>query len=91
MKEYFKNPNNSTELVLNLDYLNSSSSLQIMKIISLFENNKKDNLDLKIIWKYDSEDEMSKERGEELMHSTLINFELDVTESEEFEEFDFQF
>ncbi|MCF6366461.1 MAG: DUF1987 domain-containing protein [Bacteroidales bacterium] len=91
LKEYFKNPNNSTELVLNLDYLNSSSSLQIMKMIFLFEHNKNDSINLKITWKYDSEDEMSKERGEELMHSTSIKFELEGFENEEFEEFDFQF
>ena len=89
LKEYFKKPNKSTVLTFNLDYLNSSSSLQLMKMIFIFEHN--NNSALKVIWKHDSEDEMSRERGEELQHSTEIKFELQITESDDFEEFSFDF
>ncbi len=88
--EYFKSPNNSTEFVLNLDYLNSSSSLLIMKMIMIFEQNKSNN-NLKVIWKYESEDELSRERGEELHDSCNIEFELLIIESDDIEEFSFDF
>ena len=88
--EYFKSPNTTTELVFNLDYLNSSTSLQIMKMIFIFEDNKNKN-DLKVIWKHESDDEMSRERGEELQLSTEINFELITTESDDFDDFSFEF
>ncbi len=88
--EYFKSPNNSTEFVLNLDYLNSSSSLQIMKMIMIFEQNKSNN-NLKVIWKYESEDELSRERGEELQDSSEIDFELLIIESDDIDEFSFDF
>ena len=88
--EYFKSPNNNTEFVLNLDYLNSSSSLQIMKMIMIFEQNKSNN-NLKVIWKYESEDELSRERGEELQDSSEIDFELLIIESDDIEEFSFDF
>jgi len=90
-KEYFKNPNTSTELLINLDYINSSSSLLIMKIILLFEKNNNSENNLKIIWSYDVQDELLKERGLELKQTTSINFELNELDSEEYEDFDFSF
>lgn len=91
LHEYFKNPNKSTEFILNLDYLNSSSSLQIMKMIFLFEHNNNKVNNLTIVWMYESEDELLRERGEELQQSTQINFVLKVIESDGFEDFDFEF
>jgi len=90
-KQYFKNPNPSTELSINLDYINSSSSLFIMKIILLFEYNDNDENNLKVIWAYDKEDELLKERGFEIKKTTLINFELKEYDSGEYEDFDFDF
>ncbi len=47
-KVYFKKPNLTTKLSLNLDYINSPSLLQLMKIINLFDKNK----NTEIIWMY---------------------------------------
>lgn len=88
-KEYFKNPNPTTELYIKLDYLNSSTSLFIMKILIIFEENDKNIL--KIIWAYDAEDELLKERGEELKKTTTVNVELKEFFSDEIEYFDFSF
>jgi hypothetical protein len=88
-KDYFKQPNESTELILYLEYLNSSSSLQIMKIISLFEHNNTETNHLKIVWISDKEDELSKERGEELMNITNIYFELIESNFDYYEDFNF--
>ncbi len=90
-KKYFKEPNKNTELSINLDYINSSSSLFIMKIILLFEQNDNSSNDLKIIWNYDIEDELLKERGNELKKTTNINFELKEFKSGEYEDFNFSF
>jgi len=90
-KEYFKNPNEATELSINLDYINSSSSLFLMKIVLLFEENDNENNNLKVIWAYDMQDELLKERGAEIKKTTKINFELTEYDSGEYEEFDFNF
>ena len=62
-----------------------------MKMVLVFEHNNKSDYDLKVIWKYESEDEMSRERGEEMQHSTEIKFELQISESNDFEDFSFEF
>jgi len=89
-QEYFKNPNKNTELLINLDYINSSSSLFLMKMILLFEENNK-NKNLKIIWEYDSADDLLKERGIELKKVSNIEFELREYTSSKTEDFDFNF
>ncbi len=86
-EEYFKKPNSKTELTLNIDYLNSSSSLFLMKIFVLFEQNI--NTNNKIIWMYDASDDLIKERGEEYKLLTKLNFELKETINEDYEDFNF--
>ena len=93
-KQYIKDPNQSTELFLNYEYLNSSSSLQLMKIIFLLEELLKKNIEVKIIWFYESNDELSKERGEEIQVSTDMSFKIEefIDETEiEYEDFSFDF
>ncbi len=87
-KVYFKKPNLTTKLSLNLDYINSPSLLQLMKIINLFDKNKNNNTE--IIWMYNKEDERAKESGEELNLITEIKVQLKETESEDFENFNFE-
>ena len=94
LQEYLKDPNNKTELVLNYEYLNSSSSLQLMKIIFLLEDFLTPDKKIKVIWLYEKNDEMTKERGEELMNSSNIDFEVKgfIDESEDdYEDFSFDF
>ncbi len=85
---YFKNPNKNTHLILYLEYLNSSSALQISNLIHLFTLNK-DNHSLNITWLYDTDDETMKEIGEEYLYSNTVEFEIKELESNDFEEFDF--
>ncbi len=88
--KYFKKPNRETKLILDIDYINSSCSIEIMKIINIFENNLNKNNVLKIIWFYKSDDEKSKEQGAEFKLSTSVNFELIKVEStNNLEEFNF--
>ena len=91
-EEYVEVPNTETDLVLNFEYINSSSTLQIMKIIFLFEKYDKPEHKLKITWLYEKKDEMSKERGEEMQESAKLNFFLKgyIDESgENYEDFSF--
>ena len=87
IEEYFKNPNPSTQLSLYIDYLNSSSTLQLMKLIKLF--NGKENV--KIVWVFEDGDENSKETGEEYELASNVEFEFVETDVENFEDFKFDF
>jgi len=82
-KEYFKNPNESTHLILYIEYLNSSSSLQISNLIFLFSENQKDNK-LNITWLYDIDDDTMKETGKEYQYSNFIDFNIKEYNSEEY-------
>jgi hypothetical protein len=92
IKNYILYPNPKTEFFLDIYYLNSSSTLQLMRIFFLFEELKKKGYEIKIIWLYERDDEMSQERGDELMNAVELDFELRSYEGE-FEEFaeDFSF
>jgi hypothetical protein len=92
LKNYILYPNPKTEFFLDIYYLNSSSTLQLMKLFFLFEELKKTGNEIKVIWLYEKDDEMSQERGDELKNAVEIDFELRSFEGE-FEEFaeDFSF
>jgi len=94
VKEYIKDPNDKTELILNYEYLNSSSSLQIMKLIFLLEKLVDINKKIKVVWLHERDDDMTKERGEELMNTSDLDFEVKgyIDESiDEYEDFSFDF
>ncbi|MCF6366463.1 MAG: DUF1987 domain-containing protein [Bacteroidales bacterium] len=83
-KEYFKKPNKSTHLIFYIEYLNSSSALQISNLIFLFSENKKGN-QLKITWLYDEDDEAMKETGKEFQYSNTLKFDVKKFNAEEFD------
>jgi len=91
LKEYFKNPNQQTKLVLNFDYLNSSSLIQISKIINLLEKNYNQGADVLLVWQYEENDELIENTGIELNLISNIPFATEIFEAEEFEKFDFDF
>lgn len=82
-KEYLINPNENAELVLQFDYINSSSSIQLNRVLSLLEKNKNNDNQIKVIWLYEEDDELICEMGKELQNSSKLNFEL-----REFEDLD---
>jgi len=79
-KEYLVNPNNETILELQFEYINSSSSIQIKKLMSLLENYENEVTKIKIIWLYENDDELIFEIGKELQMSTKLNFAFLETE-----------
>jgi hypothetical protein len=92
LNDYLKAPNSKTELILDLYYMNSSSTLQLMKIFFILEAIRKKGNEIKVIWMFENDDELSKERGEELKYAVELDFELRSYQGE-FEEFaeDFSF
>lgn len=71
--EYFKDPNEKTELVFYLEYINSSSFLQIANLTEIFSQNNKDNK-LNIKWLYDIGDDTMREIGDDLQFTYLVKF-----------------
>ena len=72
-KNYFENPNDNTELILYLEYVNSSSFLQIANIIDIFSQNM-ENHNLNIKWLYDKDDDTMEEIGKDLQFTYLVKF-----------------
>lgn len=86
--EYFENPNEKTELIFYLEYINSSSFLQIANLTEIFSlNNKGNNLNIK--WLYDKEDDTMKEIGKDLQFTYLVKFNFIEVNDGNFEEFNF--
>ena len=81
--EYVKDPNPETEFHFDLEYFNSSSARQIMKLIILLENIQKTNNKVKVIWLFEEGDEMSEERGEEIKVVSKLDFEIREYPSED--------
>ncbi len=88
---YFKSPNKQTGLVLNFDYLNSSSLIQITKIIALFEEQYNKSQNVMIVWQYEEGDELIENAGIELNLVTNIPFVIETFTPEEFEIFEFEY
>ncbi|MCF6366464.1 MAG: DUF1987 domain-containing protein [Bacteroidales bacterium] len=79
-EKYLTNPNKCTKLELQLEYLNSSSSIQINRLMSLLEKNEDAEKEIKIIWLYENDDELIYEIGKELQNSTKLDFKLQEIE-----------
>lgn len=66
IRSYIKDPNPVTEVVFRLEYLNSSSTRRILKLLLELVQVEKRGKELKIIWYYEKDDEVIYERGEEI-------------------------
>jgi len=86
-ENYFNNPNEKTEIYLYLEYLNSSSSVQIGKLLNIISNYQ-DNLHITINWLYDSDDELMKETGKEFQYMYDLKFNF-IEKDEDAEYFNF--
>lgn len=86
-KEYFEDPNDSTELIFYLEYINSSSFLQVANIVDLFSKNIKKKVNIK--WLYDKDDDTMKEIGNDLQFTYLVKINFIEMTPQNSEEFDF--
>jgi hypothetical protein len=74
--QYTEDPNDYTEVVVNFDYFNSSSILQIYEMLLSFQKIIKKGKEVKIIWLHDKDDEFMMEEGIELQSVLKIPFEI---------------
>ncbi|MCT4582482.1 MAG: DUF1987 domain-containing protein [Flavobacteriales bacterium] len=79
VESYQENPKPKTELVLKLEYFNTSTSVVLLNIFKLFSQIQ--NSDLKIVWFYEEDDVEMEEVGEDYQNIVKIPFELVSIES----------
>ncbi len=75
-REYAKNPNPTTEFIVDYEYLNSSSTRKVLNIFIELENIKATNSEVKIVWMYEETDDIMMEKGEELECVLDVDFEI---------------
>ncbi len=76
IEEYLKSPNNSTHLICNLEYFNSSSAKMIYQLFVEIEKIKEAGKEIRISWYYESEDKLIEEKGLEYKSILSIPFEM---------------
>ena len=79
-EKYFKNPQKISGIIFALEYFNSSSSIQIGKIIDLFVKNQ-NKTQVIIDWIYESGDELSEESGKEF--ENIYGYKFNIIEIDE--------
>lgn len=81
IENYVKDPLSNTEFKFNLEYFNSSSVKQIVKILIRLEQIAKAGKSVRITWLYDIDDELIKLKGEEIKAILNIPLELKINDS----------
>lgn len=76
MKKYLSGLNEDSNLILKIDYLNTSSTKMIMDILDIWEKSYKEGKKLSINWYYDPNNDFGLETGEEYKEDYSIPFEL---------------
>ena len=76
MDGYLMDPCPNTELTINLEYFNSSSVKQLLKILLKLEEIGKAGSDVSVVWLYDEDDELMEVKGQEIKSILDIPFEL---------------
>lgn len=75
VEEYLKKPAASTQLTIFLEYTNSSSNKYVNEILRKFEDSHARGAKIKVIWKYEEDDESILQLGEDLQGITGLPFE----------------
>lgn len=73
---YCDNPNTETKFIFNLEYFNSATARIIIKILLNLEEIMNMNKSIVVYWHYNKDDEVMRERGEEIKSVVLLPFEL---------------
>ncbi|MEA3317136.1 MAG: DUF1987 domain-containing protein [Bacteroidota bacterium] len=75
LNNYFKNPQETTKLDIQLEYINSGSSKFILELLQLIQNNQ-NNSNCSINWLYEEDDEAILELGTHYQSILDISFNL---------------
>ncbi len=85
LEAYIADPNPETEFKFDLEYFNSSSARQVMKLIMLLEKLHIAGKKVKVVWLFEQGDEMSQERGQEIKAVSKLPFDIIEYESDDFD------
>lgn len=80
LEEYVLAPNPNTELVMHLDYFNSSSARNIVEMLFILEKIQETGSEVKVTWLYSEDDDVMKSRGEEIGTVVELPFEVRCTD-----------
>ncbi len=72
-KKYLKEPAEKTEIIIDLEFFNTSSQLKIFELLSLFAELTKKGKEVEIIWYYEEDD--IKEIGEDMANLLGMDFQ----------------
>jgi hypothetical protein len=76
LNNYFKSPNEQTDIILKLEYLNSSSSKKIIEILLLLEKYYDTGCDIIVHWFYETVDTAMEKKGKEFLSIFKIPYEI---------------
>jgi hypothetical protein len=76
IEQYTKSPNDKTNIVFKLNYINTPSAINILDVLMKFEKIYKDGKDVIITWYYHKYDNEIKEEGEE--YSKILNMPIKI-------------
>ncbi|HDP55529.1 MAG TPA: DUF1987 domain-containing protein [Bacteroidetes bacterium] len=72
--EYAKMPNETTKIIFNLEYYNTSSSKMILKLLEKFRDIHRRGYNIEVHWHYMEDDEDMIEAGEDYSENIKIPF-----------------
>lgn len=76
LENYFANPNPSTSILFNLDYLNTASSKSLLSLFLILENAVAAGKEVEVIWQYVEDDEDMFDVGEEYSEIIKVPFKI---------------
>ncbi len=76
LQEYVKDPNSETIFKMELDYYNSASVKELIRLLLTLEDIKKTSNSVKIIWYHKKKDKLMKSRGKEIKSLVDLPFEI---------------
>jgi hypothetical protein len=80
--KYLENPETTTTLSFNLEYINSSSKKIITNILKLFEQAAEKGFQMEVEWNYETDDESILDLGQDLQSLIQIPFHfIEIPES----------
>jgi len=72
--EYAKTPNETTKIIFNLEYYNTSSSKMILKLLEKFRDIHRSGYSIEVHWHYMEDDEDMIEAGEDYSENIKVPF-----------------
>ena len=77
LDQYVKHPAAATEVIIKLEYFNTSSSKCLLDVFRKLETlQKSEKSTVKVLWVYDADDEDMREAGDDYRTLVLLPFEL---------------